>query len=177
MILMDGGMVAPIPVELFSQMCDSVSYVVAINTSIPLVGRNQILSPVNIANQVTTIMTADQLNAQLAKADIVITPAIEQYSSSDFLRKDEIIEAGYQAGKIAADSIVALVTGRQKHFYYRIAVVDVSSPDSLLVEGCRTALIGQSFTRAELVHRLKWLATTYHLFELTAVIVSAMVVV
>jgi NTE family protein len=168
MILMDGGMLAPIPVELVKQMCDTVSVVVAVNTTSPLLAKDRLFSPVDIANQVTTIMSADQLEAQLAKADIVITPDLQDYSAADFARKDSIIAIGYRAGQKAADSIIALVIGREKNIYYRIAAVEVESADSALVEGCRNSLIGQSFNRAELIGRLKWLARQYGLFELTA---------
>lgn len=175
MILMDGGMVAPVPVELVMQMCDSVPVVVAVNTTSPLVDKAGLQNPVDIANQVTTIMTADQLNAQLKKADLVITPPLDDYTSADFLRKDSIIAIGYEAGKRAADSIIALVKLRQATQYYRIAVVEVQSEDSHLVADCRAALVGQSFSRAELVDRLKWLARTYALFELTGISEPALV--
>ena len=169
MILMDGGMVAPIPVEQVKAMCDSVSLVVAVNTTSPLIEKSKLLSPVDIANQVTTIMTADQLNAQLEKADFVITPPIQQFRSADFNRKDSIIEVGYRAGLEAADSIIALVLQRQRNIYYRIAAIDCASEDSAIVEICRAALLGQSFNRLELINRLKLIVRRHNLFDLVAV--------
>ena len=174
MILMDGGMVAPIPVEQVKQMCDTVSYVVAVNTTSPLVEKEKLLTPVDIASQVTTIMTADQLNAQLEKADFVITPPLEDYTSADFHRKDSIIEIGYRAGLQAADSIIAMVTKRQRNIYYRIASIDCETDDSTLTDACRTALLGQSFNRLELVNRLKWIVTRNSLFDLSAIVEPVM---
>lgn len=110
----------------------------------------------------------------MAKADVVITPDLQDYSAADFMRKDSIIAIGYRAGQKAADSIIALVIAREKNIYYWIAAVEVESTDSALVEGCRNSLIGQSFNRAELIGRLKWLARQYGLFELTAINEPAM---
>lgn len=105
-ILMDGGMVTPIPVDLARDLSDTVDFVVAINTASKLLAKDDIVTPIDIADQVTSIMTADKLNAQLAHADFVIEPPIDDFVSSDFKFKDSLITIGYRTGVIAADSII-----------------------------------------------------------------------
>ncbi len=118
-ILMDGGMLTPVPVDLVRSMSDSVMVVVAVNTTSPLLHRQEIVTPVDIAHQVTTIMTADKLAQQLADADYVITPEIDEYRASDFKDKDLMIRKGYEAGIAAADSIIELQKGQERRkFYY-----------------------------------------------------------
>lgn len=71
--LMDGGMLNPIPVDMARSISGTVDFVVAINTASNLLAGHELLSPVDIANQVTSIMTADKLKSQLAQADYIIT--------------------------------------------------------------------------------------------------------
>jgi len=55
---------------------------------VPVIGQD---IQVDIAGQVTSIMTADQLRDQLSRASYVVTPAIDRFSSSDFDSKDSLI--------------------------------------------------------------------------------------
>ena len=102
-LLMDGGMVTPIPVDLVRSMCDTVDFVVAVNTTAPLNAKDDISTPVDIANQLTTIMVADKLAAQLARADISITPPIPPLELLDIKYRDRLVQIGYESGLAAAD--------------------------------------------------------------------------
>lgn len=169
-ILMDGGMVAPIPVSLVRQLCDTVGFVVAINTTSPLLSKEKLTTPVDIANQVTTIMTADQLGRELEQADYVITPLPQTVTSADFNNRDSIIEYGYRAGLTAADSIIPLVRSRRDSSVFHFSVVQIdptlgSSEDSL------TAWFkGAALTHSEVVEQLKHAVRHLGLFELDATI-------
>jgi NTE family protein len=107
-LLMDGGMLMPVPVSIARSMADSTAILVAIKTSSPLETLDGLKTPVDIANQVSTIMTADKMAAQLQSADIVLTPPIENYSSTAFDQIDSLLAIGYRAGIQAADSILRL---------------------------------------------------------------------
>lgn len=165
-VLMDGGMVTPIPVELVRQMCDSVSFVVAVNTTSLLLPKDELVTPVDIASQVTTIMTADKLAGQLQQADFVITPPIDDFGSMDFKLKDTLIEIGYQAGKVAADSIIGLLRQERNGTRYTVVQVEVSSSAQTLEDGIRSRLIGQTVNRTELISILKSLTVELSLFRL-----------
>lgn len=166
MLLMDGGMVMPVPVEIVRQMCDTARFVVAINTTSPLLPKDDLRTPVDIANQVTTIMVADQLESQLQHADYVIHPLPDRFASADFDSRDSIIAAGYNAGLTAADSIIDLLKARPDTVRYRIALVRSANPQGSLDETIARQLIGKTLTRTELIAELKGIARRHQLFEI-----------
>ena len=99
MILMDGGMVDPVPSDVVRAMNPNLDLVIAINTTSPLLPKEMINDPVDIANQVTTIMTMDKLAEGLRRADLVITPELNDYNSTDFKAVETLIQKGYEAPK------------------------------------------------------------------------------
>jgi len=94
--LMDGGIIYPIPVDICREL--GASFVIGINTTSTLLEASQLTNPVDIANQVTTIMTQRQLEDQLKKADFVITPDLHALESFDFNMTDTLIAVGHTSG-------------------------------------------------------------------------------
>ncbi len=92
MLLMDGGLVDPIPVEVVREMGADV--VIAVNTSAGLAPKDKIKTPLDIANQATTIMSLSKKTEQLNSADAVISPDLKEYSAVDFSRIPELIAIG-----------------------------------------------------------------------------------
>jgi NTE family protein len=91
--LVDGGLTANIPVE--PALDAGADFVIAVNSTSPLKTTEELKDPINTADQIISI-TMEQLNIkQLSKADIVITPDIGSYSSSDFRNIDFLIKKGY----------------------------------------------------------------------------------
>lgn len=167
-ILMDGGMLMPVPVEPVREMVDSGVVIVAVNTTSPLLAAAEILTPVDIANQVTTIMTADKLRYQLSLADLVITPVGPQLVSTDFDKTDSLIALGYTAGLAAADSIITLAASRTDHTIYNVCRLEISCADSVSAARFYQAGLTGSFTKRQLIESLKTMARTEPVFELTA---------
>ncbi len=165
-LLMDGGMVTPVPVELVRTMSDSIDFVVAINTASPLVKKEDLSNPVEIANQVTSIMTADKLEKQLKQADYVIKPPLNGTSMSDFEEKEALVEIGYQTGLKAADSILSLLQQKTDTVRYKISRVEIDSCSGHLLSYFTESLGDKSVTMAELVKKLKKLATRLDLFRI-----------
>ena len=108
-LLMDGGMLMPVPVFIARSLADSQAVLVAVNTTSPLQSLDELETPVHIANQVTTIMTADKMALQLKEADLVVTPAIKNYASTDFDQIDSLILIGYRDGLSAADNVLLMM--------------------------------------------------------------------
>ncbi len=169
-LLMDGGMLVPVPVDIVREMGGEDAFVVAVNTTSPLYSSSEELeTPVDIAGQVTSIMTADKLQAQLARADYVIEPVDEAFSSMDFTFGDSLIDLGYRQGLIAADSIIAAVKGRSGSRSYSWA------QENAFIDGATGAVInwsrqdsGKSFTTNDLLNELKTLARGENVFEVQA---------
>ena len=167
-LLMDGGMVTPIPVNLVKKMCDNDNFVVAINTTSELRVKDKLRTPVDIADQVTTIMTADKLTSQLKLADLVIEPELSDFEAGDFKFKDSLIKIRSSAGLKAADSIVLIL--QRKVDTTALFISDVSIADSAhekLAELKKT-LRGRKFSRFELENQLKQFLRDNSLFRLEA---------
>lgn len=166
-LLMDGGMLLPVPVEIARDMVDSSTLVIAVNTSSPLMTRDQLTSAVDIANQVSTIMTADKLRRQLALADLVMTPIGDETGSVAFKYADSLIDLGYHAGLRAADSIIVLSESRPVQTW-QVRQVQVICEDTVLRRRIATAGLDQPFTRRQLVADLQTLVRTEPIFQLNA---------
>jgi NTE family protein len=115
-LLMDGGMIMPIPVEIVRNMVGPRTPVIAVNTASPLLPDDELVTPVDIAGQVTTIMTADKLQHQISLADLTVSPVDQEFSAADFKYRDEIIAAGYREGLKAVEAIRALHVRQQREY-------------------------------------------------------------
>lgn len=166
-LLMDGGMVTPIPVELARAMCDTVNFVVAINTAGTLLPQEKLKTPIDIANQATTIMTAERLKQQLAQADYIVTPPLEGYYSSDFKQRDSLIEIGYRTGLRAADSIITALNRGRTEPLYRATIQSVDPPELNLDIPVKYREL-KMYTRKQLIATLKQIYTDLNLFQLEA---------
>jgi NTE family protein len=102
-LLVDGGLVDPIPVEVTKEMGADV--VIAVNTASPLLPADRIKTPLDVANQATSIMSLPRQREELGKADLGITPSISEFSSMDFDRAAELIAAG----EATAESLISRI--------------------------------------------------------------------
>ncbi|MFH1372827.1 MAG: patatin-like phospholipase family protein [bacterium] len=167
-LLMDGGIVTPVPVDLVRTMSDSTALVVAVNTSSPLLAKRDLVTPVDIANQVTTIMSRDRLAAQMRAADYAIEPPLDGFSSVDFKHRDTLVEIGYRTGLTAADSITDILDQRRHETEISIVQVNVKCHSSALADTISDRLGNITVTRAQLVSLLQSLLDEFDLFRLMA---------
>ncbi|MEA3297401.1 MAG: patatin-like phospholipase family protein, partial [candidate division Zixibacteria bacterium] len=171
-LLMDGGLVTPIPVELVRSMNDTISYTVAVNTTSQLLTRAELTNAVDIANQVTSIMTADKLAAQLEQADYTITPSIGGLGMGDFRYSDSLIEIGYRNGLVAADSIIAIQREKEDNFRFSIAQIAINDSSRAIVRTIENSLLGCTMNRKQLEEHLKSSFIELGLFRLEAHLVT-----
>lgn len=169
-LLMDGGMVTPIPVSLAKSLSHDHALVVAVNTSSNLLGKDQLLTPVDIANQVTTIMTSDQLQSELALADLVITPQLEKFNSTDFDYKDTLIQIGYEIGLEMADSIYALYSKTNPQTVVTINKVYTTTLTDRELKNLNRVITNKELKRSELIGILKTFSLRNKYFQLEAVL-------
>ncbi len=171
-LLMDGGMMIPIPVEIVRKMSDSVDFVVAVNTTSPLLNKKQLKTPIDIANQVTSIMTADQLENQLARADFVIAPIHEEYTAADFEATDSLIAIGYRTGLKAAEEIIRKIKERNVSRTYFINNIRVAPPFTPLENELSPRWLNRIVNRKDIINDLKELAVRFDLFKIEAAITT-----
>lgn len=100
MLLVDGGLVDPVPVEVVKQM--GADLVLAVNTSAALLSQEKIKDPLDIASQSASIMTLHKRKESLQAADLVIEPNLTGFSSTDFAQAESLI----QIGERIADSLL-----------------------------------------------------------------------
>ncbi|CAK9890652.1 MULTISPECIES: patatin-like phospholipase family protein [Pseudomonas] len=108
-LLVDGGMVDNIPLDVAREMGVDVAIVVDIGT--PLRNRKQLATVVDVLNQSITLMTRRNSEEQLAalhRDDILIQPPLSSFGVTDFGRAQEMIDAGYRAAR-ALDARLAVL--------------------------------------------------------------------
>ncbi|MCH7690973.1 MAG: BamA/TamA family outer membrane protein [candidate division Zixibacteria bacterium] len=149
-------------------MCENDNFVVAINTTAELQVKDKLRTPVDIANQVTTIMTADKLTTQLKQADLVLEPDLSDFDAGDFEFIDSLINIGYRTGLKAADRIVSIL--KREVDTATLFISDVSIADSTheKLSELSKALRGKKFTRLQLKNRLQQFVRDNSLFRLEA---------
>lgn len=102
--LVDGGLVANLPVDELETF--NAHYKIAVDTHGSMYTKGEELDlPWKAADQTMTILTKLQYPAQLAKADIVINPDLNDHKATDFSDITTLIEAGYSKGKVLAETI------------------------------------------------------------------------
>ena len=97
-LLVDGGMVDNIPMDVARDM--DVDRLIVVDIGTPLLPREQLLTVVDVLNQTTTMMTRRNSEAQLATLkpeDLLVQPMLAGFGSTDFARAQQLIDAGYRA--------------------------------------------------------------------------------
>ena len=109
-LLVDGGMVDNIPVDVARDM--GVDRVIVVDIGTPLKPRKELLTVVDVLNQSITMMTRRNSEEQLATlrdSDVLVQPDMARFAVTDFGRGEEMIDAGYQAARALQPRFAALV--------------------------------------------------------------------
>lgn len=110
-LLVDGGMVDNIPMDVARDM--GVDRLIVVDIGTPLQPREQLLTVVDVLNQSITMMTRRNSEAQLAtlrQEDILVQPMLAAFGSTDFERAEQLIDAGYRA----ADALQNRLAGMRR---------------------------------------------------------------
>ncbi len=101
--LVDGGLTANIPNDVAKELGADLTIVV--NSTSPLKSIEELENPLNTADQILSI-TMDQINdLQLKGADVVITPKLGSYSSTNFKNVDRLILLGNESAAAMLQTI------------------------------------------------------------------------
>ncbi|MEZ5360430.1 MAG: patatin-like phospholipase family protein [Candidatus Zixiibacteriota bacterium] len=123
--LMDGGIRTPIPVDVCRNM--GADYVIAVNTASDLLPVDEINDPVDVANQVTSIMQQEALEEQLSHADFVIAPGIDGIANFNMDLQDTLIALGYQTGRRAVKDILTDIYDNNSEQLVELASLSVNT--------------------------------------------------
>ncbi|HEX4883117.1 MAG TPA: patatin-like phospholipase family protein, partial [Casimicrobiaceae bacterium] len=109
MMLVDGGLVNNLPVDVARSMGADV--VIAVNLGTPLASREKITDVRSITGQMIAILTeqnVQQTLATLRPTDILILPELGDYSAGDFDNMEKTWPLGEAAARKVADRLAAL---------------------------------------------------------------------
>jgi NTE family protein len=118
-LLVDGGLVENLPVEIARSM--GVDVVIAVDVSFPLYAKEDLKSPIEITNQAFAILIRGrtrQQRALLGPNDIVIEPPLGRFPSADFGRVPQALRAGEEGARDAADQLQRLALSPEDYLRY-----------------------------------------------------------
>ena len=132
LILVDGGLVANIPVQIAKEM--GADYIIAVNTTSDLHPQNELEYPWIIADQIISIPMKLLNQDQLKDADMIIVPKLDEESATDFTDIESKIQEGYRSAlsvvnniKKGVDSLVFLRYGANNKYFSTIFPEDDDS--------------------------------------------------
>src|SRR5581483_4025393 len=91
-LLVDGGIADNVPVDVVRAM--GADIVIAVDVGSPLLKRGQLGSLLAVTGQVLTILTRQNVQQQLRGADLVLSPPVSSFATTDFEDARRIIDAG-----------------------------------------------------------------------------------
>src|SRR5690606_38943917 len=118
-LLVDGGLVENLPVEIARSM--NVDVLIVVDVSFPLYAREDLTSPIEITNQAFAILIRGRTRQQrslLGPNDIVIEPPLGRFPSADFGRVPQALRAGEEGARDAADKLQRLALSPKDYLRY-----------------------------------------------------------
>ena len=94
LILVDGGLVANIPVKIAKDL--GADYIIAVNTTSELHPEKDLDYPWVVADQIISIPMKLLNQDQLKDANIVLSPDLDEETATNFTNIEDIIEKGYK---------------------------------------------------------------------------------
>lgn len=127
--LVDGGLVANVPVEITKQT--GADYVVAVDVTSPLWSERELSYPWIIADQIVSIPMRLVNRQQLQYADLIVSPELNDFTSADFNKVDSLILLGYQnsveeakALRKTIDSIYSRNISAEEKYFLNVIIED-----------------------------------------------------
>lgn len=111
-LLVDGGLVRNLPVDLARAMGADV--VIAVNVGTPLAPEKELTSAVGVAQQMINILTEQNVQRSLRELqaqDILLSPDLSSVTFLDFSQYELAIRAGEQATRALAARLAPLAVG------------------------------------------------------------------
>ena len=120
-LLVDGGLVRNLPVDVARNMGADV--VIAVDVGTKLAGKDDINSALAIVYQMSGLLTVSNTNIQikaLGENDVLITPDIgDKISSADFGKLDEAIPLGYAATEAVQNQLEKYSLSESEYLAWR----------------------------------------------------------
>lgn len=139
-LLVDGMLVNNLPVDVGRAMGADV--IIAVNVGTPLMKREELGSILGIAGQMLSILTEQNVQAALASlkpGDILITPELGDYPTSDFDHLPSMLPIGETAARKVAAQLAKLSLPPEQYAAYRKNLRSMLAQDLRPVDKIRFA--------------------------------------
>jgi NTE family protein len=141
--LLDGGLVRNLPVDVARDLCADV--VIAVNLGSPLLKEEEVGSILGVTQQMVNILTEQNVQQSLRELrpeDVLLTPDLEGYSSSDFDRLQDIMKRGEDVARAARDQLARFSIPAEQYQALRLRQSALPNPvagvaDEIRVEDLR----------------------------------------
>ena len=130
-LLVDGGLTDNLPVDVARALGADV--VIAVNLGTPLSKREDLDSIFGVTGQMINILTEQNVRASLAllrPTDILIEPALGNFSAADFDNLPKTVPIGEAAARKVADRLAALSLPAEAYAELRARQGQLASPDA-----------------------------------------------
>jgi NTE family protein len=119
-MLVDGGITNNMPIDIVKKMGADV--VIAVDIGSPLVGQEELTSTVSVLNQLSTILTNNtslQQKSLLTEKDILLRPAIDDLSTTDWAIMPEALVLGEEAALAQSTALTKLGISDEEYKAYK----------------------------------------------------------
>ncbi len=137
-LLVDGGLTDNLPVDVARTM--GADIVIAVNLGTPLMKREELTSLIGVTGQMLNILTEQNVRTSLASlkpTDILIEPALGDFSAGDFNHLPKAIPIGEAAARRETDRLTALSIPTDQYAALRTAQRALPPPDLRPVDEIR----------------------------------------
>lgn len=139
-LLVDGGLTDNLPVGVARSM--GADIVIAVNLGTPLMKREELSSIIGVTGQMLNILTEQNVRASLASlrpTDVLIEPALGDFSATDFDHLLAPVPVGEAAARKVADRLAPLALPPAQYAQLRAVQQAVPAPDTRPVDEIRMA--------------------------------------
>lgn len=137
-VLLDGGLVRNLPVDVVRELCADV--VIAVNLGTPLLRQEDISSFLGVTQQMITILSKQNVRASLASLggdDVLVSPELGSYSATDFDHMRETVPIGEAAARRVAGRLSHLALSPEAYAAYRQRRVERDAVRAVVVDDIR----------------------------------------
>jgi NTE family protein len=156
LLLVDGGLTNNLPVNIAREM--GAQIVIAVNLGTPLLKREHLGSVVGIAAQMLFILTEQNVQASIAslgERDVLIEPALGDYSFGDFDNMAKTLPIGEEAARKVSGFLERLSLPRGEFAALRAKQLRLAAPDLKTIDEIRF----ENLARANPAHAATFLKT------------------
>jgi NTE family protein len=121
--LVDGGLVDNVPIDEVRASCADV--VIAVDVGSPLLSKDEVNGPINVAIQMVNLLTQQNVDRSLASlkpGDILVSPDLGTISAADFTRWKEAMARGRAAAEAARERLSRLSVSPAQYRSWRARI-------------------------------------------------------